>query len=129
MTIKKREFEKFAYEFTRDVIHFIAIHKATSITNLIKAITTEINHCFQLSLTVEVNFPMNSMIMTCKRNVRMENTHVNINYWQKNNRKCSNKLEKLRSSPVERVLLLLSPWKDGFLWFHQKYLFHLVSGH
>lgn len=33
-------------------------------TDLIKPMMAEISHCFQFSLTVEVNFPRNSIMMT-----------------------------------------------------------------
>ena len=35
-------------------------------THPMKPITIEISHCFQLSLTVEVNFPTNSTMITYK---------------------------------------------------------------
>ena len=45
-------------------------------TYLIKPIITESSHCFQLSLTVEVNFPTNSTMITYK-NTREKNNNIN----------------------------------------------------
>jgi len=47
-------------------------------TYLMKPITIEISHCFQLSLTVEVNFPTNSTMITYKNTREKNNNNINV---------------------------------------------------